>query len=142
MLKNVLGVIVGLFVGLVMLGLVEFAAQLLFAPKEGLDINDPVAMKTLQENQPGPKLVMMLFAWVLGPLAGAWVACELGDHHRVKAGMAVGVIMLLMGIRVVMGVKHPLWFSVLSQLVVLPSAYAGTRITLFIEGWHRSKRPV
>lgn len=142
MLKNVLGVIVGLFIGLVMLGVVEFAAQLVFAPKEGLDINDPVAMKALQENQPGPKLVMLLAAWVLGPLAGAWVACELGDHRRVKAGMVVGLLMQLIGIRVMITVSHPLWFAIISQLVVLPCAYGGTRITLFIEDWYRSKRSV
>lgn len=142
MLKNVLGVIVGLFVGLVMLGVIEFAAQLLFAPKAGIDLNDPVAMKAYEENQPGPKLVMMLFAWVLGPVAGGWVACELGDHRRVKAGMAVGVLMLLIGIRAMMNGSNPLWFAILSQLVVLPCAYGGTRITLFIEDWYRSKRSV
>ena len=140
MLKNVFGVGLGLFIGLVMLGFIEFAGQLVFAPKEGVDINDPGAMKELQANQPIPKLVVLLAAWSLGALAGGWVCCELAGPQRIKAALVVGFILQLVSIRVFMKVPHPVWFVIATQLVILPSAYGGTRITLFIENWYRSKR--
>ncbi len=140
MLKNVLGVVVGLFIGLVMLGFIEFVGQLVFAPKEGVDINDPVAMQELQTNQPIPKLVVLLAAWSLGAVAGGWVCCELAGPQRIKAALVVGFLLQLISIRVFMKVPHPLWFVIVTQLVILPSAFGGTRITLFIENWYRGKR--
>ena len=140
MLKNVLGVGLGLFIGLVMLGFIEFTGQLVFAPTEGVDINDPAAMKELQANQPVPKLVVLLAAWSLGALAGGWVCCELAGAQRIKAALVVGLLLQLISIRVLMKVPHPLWFVIATQVVILPSAYGGTRITLFIENWYRSKR--
>ncbi len=140
MLKNVLGVAVGLFIGLVMLGFIEFVGQLVFAPKEGVDINDPVAMRELQANQPIPKLVVLLAAWSLGALAGGWVCCELAGPQRIKAALVVGFLIQLVSIRVFMKVPHPVWLVIATQLIILPSAYAGTRITLFLENWHRGKR--
>ncbi len=140
MLKNVLGVVVGLFIGLVMLGSIEYAAQLIFPPPPGLDLNDSAVAQDLIKNLPIPKLLLFVVARSLGALAGGWVCCELAGSQRIKAALVVGLLIQLLSIWGLVKVSHPLWFVIVTQLVILPSAYGGTRITLFIENWYRSKR--
>ena len=85
-------------------------------------------------------IVVLLAAWSLGAVAGGWVCCELAGPQRIKAALVVGFLLQLISIRVFMKVPHPLWFVIVTQLVILPSAFGGTRITLFIENWYRGKR--
>jgi hypothetical protein len=139
MWKNVLGVAVGLVIGLIMLLLVEYAAQLLFPPDGGLDLDDPAVLKELHENQPIPKLLVMVAAWALGATVGGWICCELGGTRRVQAALVVGLLLQLISIRLFTTLRHPAWMVVATQLVILPAAYGGTRLTLLIENWHRRR---
>jgi hypothetical protein len=128
MVRNVLAVLVGVFVGgLVNMGLI-LAGPLVIAPPAGVD------MTTAEGLQAGLALLEprhFVFPWLahaLGTLIGAWLAARLAVSHHQRLALVVGVVFLAGGIMAATMIPAPTWFLALDLVgAYLPMAWLGGR---------------
>jgi hypothetical protein len=131
MVRNVLAVLVGVFVGgLVNMGLI-LAGPLVIAPPAGVD------MTTAEGLQAGLALLEprhFVFPWLahaLGTLVGAWLAARLAVSHHLSLALVVGVVFLAGGIMAATMIPAPAWFIALDLVgAYIPMAWVGGRLAL------------
>lgn len=124
--KNILAVISGIFVGgLINMGLINVGSMLIALP-EGADQS---TMEGFQASMKMMKPVNFLFpflAHALGTLSGAYVAARFAGSHPVKLALGIGVFFLLGGATMVALVGGPVWFAVCDLgLAYIPMGYLG-----------------
>ena len=125
-LRNVLAVIAGLFVGgVVNMGIISIS-DLVIAPPAGVDVSD---MESLKANMHlfGPKnFIFPFLAHAVGTLAGGYAAARIAGTRKMSMALIVGAVFLLGGIMMVISVGGPIWFSVLDLVVAyIPMAWLG-----------------
>jgi len=74
MLRLILAVILGPLIGLVVLGVVDGAANMIFPPPPGVNLTDPAAIAAATALLPFGAQVGTILAWLLGALTAAGVA--------------------------------------------------------------------
>lgn len=91
--------------------------------------NDPKALE-LAIAAPGSigALLVVLASWVLGSLAGGFVAAQISKRSSVVHGLIVGGLFMAGGIANNLAYPTPLWFWVATMFAFLPTAYAGARL--------------
>jgi len=93
-------------------------------------VTDKEAMRALMASAPVGALLVVLVGWVLGSLAGGFLAARIGWNAPVAHALAVGGLLTLAGIANNLMMPPPAWFWILSLAVFLPAAYAGARLAL------------
>jgi len=129
MLRNLVAVLVGLFVGgLVNMGLV-MAGPLVIHPPAGVD------MTTAEGLQAGIALLEprhFIFPWLahaLGTLVGALLAARLAVSHPMRLALVIGVLFLAGGLMASTVIPAPAWFIALDLVAAyLPMAWLGERL--------------
>lgn len=127
-LKNILAVIAGIFVGgLVNMGIISISGSVI-PPPDGADVTTTEGLKAAMHLFEPKHFIMPLLAHALGTLAGAFVAALIAVNHKMKFALAIGVIFLAGGIASVFMLPSPLWFNVVDLVVAyIPMAYLGGR---------------
>jgi hypothetical protein len=129
MLRNVLGVVVGLIAGVIVMMLLEFASGLIHPQPEGFDWQDREAVEKFIKAAPLSATLLVLAAHALGTFAGAWVATKLAGSGTLTQAMIVGAFFLLGGIaNLFMIPGNPAWFAVADLGLYLPAAYFAGRL--------------
>jgi hypothetical protein len=129
-LRNILAVIAGVFVGgAVNMGLILLSASLL-PPPAGVDVNDVASINAHIGEYSVAQLLSPFLAHALGTLAGAFVAAKLAASRNLALAMVIGGVNLLGGIMAVQMIPAaPLWFDVLDLgFAYLPMAWLGGRM--------------
>lgn len=129
-LKNILAVVVGLFVGAtVNMGLINISGSII-PPPAGADTTTMEGLKAAMELFEAKHFIFPFLAHALGTLVGALLAALIAGSHQLKFAMVIGVFFLIGGITMVFQVPSPLWFNVLDLGVAyLPMAWFGWKIT-------------
>lgn len=129
-LKNILAVVIGLFVGAtVNMGLINISGSII-PPPAGADTTTMEGLKAAMELFEAKHFIFPFLAHALGTLVGASLAALIAGSHQLKFAMVIGVFFLIGGITMVFQVPSPLWFSVLDLGVAyLPMAWIGWKIT-------------
>ena len=126
MLRNILGVFIGIAAGVVVVGLIESIGHWIYPPPPGIDVTDPEALARLMHEIPlGAKLAVVI-AWALGALAGGYMAALI-SRQAIWPPLIVGVIILAAGAYTLYAIPHPLWMAVVGILVPVPAALLGGR---------------
>jgi MFS family permease len=124
MLRPIVGFFVGLVVAVVVVALVETLGHTVFPPPPGVE-NDRTAMASYVATAPFAALLFPLLASVAGAFLGGWVAAAIGRRRHQLAGTLVGVVILaLAGMNMVM-IPHPVWFMLLSIMLIVPAGWLG-----------------
>jgi len=127
MLKRLLAVIVGLVAGMIIVALIEGLGHALWPPPKGVDLRDPAQLEALIPTLPFGALAAVVVAWALGSFGGGWMAATLSRSPR--EALAVGFLILCMGVVTMVQIPHPLWMWVMGVLLPLPAAWLGSRFT-------------
>ena len=129
LLRNILAVVAGLFVGgSVNLLLVSISASLV-PPPPGVDVTNPESLAGAMSLFEPRHFIMPFLAHALGTLTGAVVAFLLGANRREMLAYIIGFTFLAGGIAAATMIPAPVWFIALDLLVAyLPMAWLGTRI--------------
>jgi hypothetical protein len=138
LLRNMLAIVVGLFVGgAVNMGLVMLGPHLV-PPPPGVDVTDAQSIAAhIGEFSPRHFLFPFL-AHALGTLVGAAVAFLIGFRYRWIPVWIIGLMFLAGGIMAATMIPAPIWFILLDLLVAyLPMAWLGARLAQRISG-HRT----
>lgn len=129
-LRNILAVIVGLFVGgLVNMGLIMLGGSLI-PPPPGVDVNDIVSINAHIHEYSFVQIMVPFFAHALGTLVGAFVAVKIAVSRKMMLALIIGAFNLLGGIMAVRMIPDsPMWFSTLDLVVAyIPMALLGWRL--------------
>ncbi len=127
MLKRLLGVILGLVVGMIVVALIEGLGHALWPPPKGVDLRDPKQLAALMPSLPIGALLAVVVGWALGAFAGGWMAATISRDARMA--LAVGALLLCLGVVTMIQIPHPLWMWVVGVALPLPAAWLGSRFT-------------
>jgi hypothetical protein len=114
---------------MVMISVLQGLGQQFFPPPAGMDPSDPEAFAAAFATMPVMALVTVLLSYALGTFAGAWIATGIGG--RAFYAFLVGGVMTLAGMEKLFSSPQPLWFTIASALVFLPSAWFASRVANF-----------
>lgn len=129
LLRNVLAVVVGLFMGgLVNMGLVMLGSHLV-PPPPGVNVGDPHSIAAHISEFDHRHFLFPFLAHALGTLVGAGVAFLIGSRHRWIPVWVIGLMFLAGGIAAATMIPAPTWFILLDLLVAyLPMAWLGATL--------------
>jgi uncharacterized protein YacL len=126
--RSVLAVVLGLvaaFVAVLALNMVSYAV---YPPPPGFDFNNPEALKSLASKMPVGALLFVLLAETAGAFVGPWVAARVARRSFFVHGLIVGTLFLLLDIRNLATLPHPLWFWIVSIAGAAIAAYFGSKL--------------
>jgi hypothetical protein len=106
-MRMALGVVAGLVVAFLCVFGVEFAGHALYPPPAGLDMSNPADQARLVEAMPAAAKALVLAAWFVGALLGAWTANRIVG--RSIAGWAVALLVVAAGVATMLMIPHPAW---------------------------------
>jgi len=128
-LKNILAVIVGLFIGgAANMGIVMLSGSIIPLP-EGID---PTDMESITSNfhlyQPKHFLIPFL-AHALGTLIGAFLTAKIAATHQMKFALVIGVFFLIGGIQMASLLPAPIWFDIIDLgFAYIPISFLGYKL--------------
>lgn len=125
MLRKVLAVILGLFIGSVVNMSIIMISAVMHPMPEGVTFEDQEGMKEWIENMPPSGFIMALLAHQLGTLAAGFVAALVAKQKWVVGGIIVGACFLVGGIMTLFDFAHPTWFAILDIGLYLPMGFLG-----------------
>ena len=110
MVRNIAGVVVGLFVGSVANMALIFANMALFPAPPDLDIMDPEAFAAYAAGLPDTAFILPMVAHLAQAFIGGWVAARIGASRPVLLALIVGVLSLVGGVLNMMNFPDaPIW---------------------------------
>ena len=133
MIRNIVAVIVGLFVGvavnmaLIMLTLIMLNGYLpvLFPMPSGMDMNDPAQLNEYLATLPTAVLLVPLAALIGQSFVGGRVAARLGSSRPILLAMIVGLCSLTGGAYMMTTVHGPIWMVIELPLYLVVAWLAG-----------------
>jgi hypothetical protein len=124
--RTIAGVLAGVVVAWLTIMLAEFASAPLHPTPAGFDMRDPAAMAAFVATLPVAALLLVLCGWVLGALAGGYVAVRIA--RRTWPAWVVGIVIEIGVIANAVMIPHPTWMTVAGVLLPLPAAWLGARL--------------
>ncbi len=125
--RGVLAVLLGVVVGMVVIGAMEFVSHLIYPLPEGVDPRDIETFKTVIARMPLGAFVSLLVAWAAGAFGGGWLAAWMASSAKTLHGMIVGLLLLSAAVGNMLMIPHPAWFWAVSLALFPLLAYAGAR---------------
>jgi hypothetical protein len=130
-LRSILAVVAGFVVASTVMTLVEMANGRILYPELGKlaqGVTDREVIRALFAQAPVGALLVVLAGWVLGSLAGGFVAAWIGRSSPVGHAVAVGGCLTLAGIANNLMLPPPLWFWVAGLVLLVPAAVAAAQL--------------
>lgn len=112
-LRNVLAVIVGFFIGsAVNMGLITLSPHVI-PPPPGVDVTDMESLKAALPLFQPQHFIFPFLAHALGTLVAAFVAAKMARTHALKLAIGISLFFMLGGLINVIMLSSPAWFAVL-----------------------------
>lgn len=129
MLKNLLGLILGVVIGAVVNGGVIAISGSIIPPPEGTDLKTIEGLKAAMPLMQFKHFIMPFLAHALGTLVGAAIAVAIASSYQLVIALSIGTLFLVGGTQMVMALPSPLWFNVLDLgFAYIPMAYLGWKL--------------
>jgi len=128
-LRNVLAVIAGIFIGGFVNGGLIMLSPNIIPPPNGVDPMDMESLKANIHLFETKHFIMPFLAHALGTLVGALIAALIAATHKMKMAMIVGGFFLIGGIVNVMMLPAPIWFKIVDLVgAYIPMAWLGGQL--------------
>lgn len=125
-LKNIFAVLLGLFLGGQLNGLIISQGAHLFPTPDGVNPNDLESIKAHIHSYEPKHFIAPFLAHALGTFVAALVCSLIAASRHKNLVLAIGILFLLGGIGAVVMIGGPLWFIVVDlALAYLPMAFLG-----------------
>lgn len=130
-LRNILAVLLGIFIGGTVNMLIINNSGLLIAPPEGVDMTTPEGLQEGMHLLENKHFLIPFLAHALGTFVGAYLAALIAASHKIKFAIAIGCVFLLGGIAAAFMIPAPLWFIVTDVvLAYIPMAWLAGRFAI------------
>jgi hypothetical protein len=106
---------------------VEALGHRIYPVPAGIDLKDPAVLRDLVAQLPIGTVVSVLVAWIVGSLAGAWVAARLASQLQLGHAAVIGALVLAGAGANMLLIPHPAWMWVGTLVGVPLAAYLGGR---------------
>ena len=127
--KNILAVIVGLFVGSVVNMAIILISSTVIPPPDGADVTTMDGLKASMHLFETKHFIFPFLAHALGTFTGAQATALIAANHKTKLALVIGVFFLLGGIVNVFTLPSPIWYNVTDLVFAyLPMAYLGGKL--------------
>jgi hypothetical protein len=128
-MKSLIAIVAGIVVGGVTGYLVQTAGNLLLSATMGIEPISAQGAAALGMPRATETLLVIVAGYVLGTMAGGFVAAKLAPSRREYHAVAVGVFQMVLGVIALLLFPHPLWFSVATVLAFVPGALLGSALS-------------
>ena len=128
MVRNAAAAVTGLIIAFVLIMLIEKLGHFIYPPPADLDFSDLEAIRPYIATLPFLALLFPMIAWVVATFAGTLVASKIGTAKPKLFGAIVGGLVLAATIANLVMIPHPVWFSVLSLIGIVASAWFAVRV--------------
>jgi hypothetical protein len=96
--------------------------------KSAEGVTDREKIRALLATAPIGAFMVVIAGWFLGSLAGGWATARLAPRASVAHGLVLGALLTVAGVANNLMIPPPLWFWIVSLLVLMPAAYLGARL--------------
>jgi len=128
-IRNILGVVLGLVIGSIVNGGIIMIAPSIVPLPEGMNPMDPVSIAAHIDQFTFGNFAMVFLAHALGTFVGALIACKIAGSHHSKMAYLIGILFLAGGIMNAFNIPAPAWFIALDILLAyLPMAFLAQKI--------------
>lgn len=129
MIRNPAAAVAGLFVAFVSIYLIDKLGHSIYPPPADLDFSDPDAIRPYIATLPITALLFPMFGWFTGTFLGSVIACLIGTAKAWVFPTMVGGLIFAATIANLIVIPHPLWFSIISLLGIIASAWLAWMVT-------------
>ena len=127
MYRLIASVVVGVIVGGLVIGFVEWLSSLVYPLPENMDLMDQEALQAYISELPFGALLFIILAWALGSFAGG-VVSKIIVMKPTWPSVLTGIILMGLAVLNMIFISHPIWFWIAGLLPMLPLAYLGGKI--------------
>lgn len=129
-LKNILAVVLGLFIGGVVNTAIIMLSGSIIPPPEGTNITTTEGLLAAMPLMEPKHFLMPFLAHALGTFVGAFVAAKIAANNKMTFAILIGCCFLVGGIMNIVMLPSPLWFTIVDLgLAYIPLAYLGGKLT-------------
>ena len=130
-LRNILAVVISLFIGgMVNTGIIMVSGYII-PPPEGTDLKTLEGLLAAMPLMEPKHFLMPFLAHAFGTLVGAILAASMAVNYKMRFAMIIGICFLVAGIMNVFMLPSPVWFTIVDLgFAYIPMAYLGGRIAL------------
>ncbi|HEX8224110.1 MAG TPA: hypothetical protein VF605_09865 [Allosphingosinicella sp.] len=125
-MRLAMGIVAGIVVAFLCVFAVEWVGHSLYPPPAGLDATNPADQARLMEAMPAAAKAIVLGAWFVAALAGAWTANRIAG--RSLAGWIVALLVVATGIATMVMIPHPAWMWAGGIALPLAGAWIADRM--------------
>lgn len=129
--RSIAAVVAGFIVASIVMMILEFVNSRFLYPEmaeAAKGMTDREEIRALLAGAPAGAFLAVIAGWILGGVAGGWVAARLAGRATVGHGLVLGALLTLAGVANNLMLPPPLWFWIVSVAVFLPAAYFGARL--------------
>ena len=127
--RNIIALILGLFLGGVINMLIINNGGGFIAPPEGVNPNDIESIKKNMHLYTPIHFIIPFLAHAMGTFIGALITSLIAVSIRMYLAIGVGFCFLIGGIMMVLMLPSPLWFNIIDlSLAYLPMGWLGWKI--------------
>jgi hypothetical protein len=125
--RKFLGILAGLIVALLLVSAADMLSTAIHPPPPGLDLRNPVQLKTFVDSVPLSAKIVLLIGYNLAAFVGGWVAARAGKGAaRVHA--SIGILVLIGTLFNLAAIPHPLWFGIAAVVSLIATTVAGAAL--------------
>jgi hypothetical protein len=127
--RLVLGVLGGLVTMFIVIMGIEFLGHQVYPPPPGLDPRNTADVARIMAQAPVGALASIAIAWIVGALAGGFVAAKVSGFWPRAAAIVVGLFVVLGVVAMMTQVPgHPMWLAIVGLVLPVPMALLGARL--------------
>jgi hypothetical protein len=124
--RRVGGVIAGIVLAVLIVQFAELIVHRIYPPPPGYNMRDMNDVKKFVAALPLLAMVLVLAGWLIGTLAGTFVAARVG--RSAVPAYVVGALLLIAGIANAIVIPQPVWFSIASFIIYVGGTLAGSKL--------------
>jgi hypothetical protein len=118
LVRGTVAVMAGVMAAFLVIMLVQLLGAVLYPAPAGFDPKDPEALTALTASLPLGAFLMVLLGYLLGAVAGGYLAARLAPSRRAVHAGIVAAFLLAGSIMNLVSIPHPAWFLAANLLIV------------------------
>ena len=130
-LRSIAAVVVGFIAASIVMMIVETINGRVLYPELGRaaeGVTDRETLRAMLATAPVGVFLVVLVGWILGGIAGGWTAARVASQAKGWHAVVVGALLTLAGVANNLMIPPPLWFWIVSLIVLMPATYLGARL--------------
>jgi len=126
--RSVVALLAGAAAAIAIIMGVQAIGATMFPPPPGLDPADPDALSAYMAELPTGTFLLVLASYLLGGLAGGFVAARLAPIRPLLHASLIAVLLTAASVLNLMTLPHPTWFVAANLLLVILVPLLGGRL--------------